>query len=932
MSQQIFRLAMLTVLMMASQSLWHRKTIAQTQTLSTTNPRNPIDSIDIRFSNTTVDESPHFQKHIIPLLGKLGCNGRACHGSFQGRGGFQLSLFGYDFASDHSAMLDPDAGRIDLDDVDESLILAKPLDSNTHEGGQRFQAGSWQHNVLKTWITNGAIYDSTQPKILAKLDVQPAEIDFAKSDENASLRVVAHWQDGTAEDVTILCRFQSNDDSIATVSKEGSVVAHQSGDTHIVVSYDNAVIPVPVILPFRSETQIRPTTSNHPVDQLVDQKLRKLNIQASNLCSDAEFIRRVSLDITGILPSADQVKVFLSNTNSRKRENLIDELLNSDGYAAWWATRFSDWTGNSDEQLTNVLPIRNAATRLWYEWLRNRISQNVPYDNIVEGIVAAQSRNHDESYAEYCEEMTQACQPGQESRFASREGMPLYWARRNFQTPEDRAIGFSYTFLGVRIECAQCHKHPFDKWSKNDFEQFAKLFSPIRVNQNQVAADASLERKRLISELTGNKKLRGNELRKVLYDAAKQKKTIPFGELLVNVRTLTEKQKRAIEAAKNSGRQVKAPTIPSGKILGVASEIKLDHDPRTELMQWLRDSQNPYFSKAIVNRVWSNYFGIGIVNPTDDMNLANPPSNGPLMEYLANGFIKNKFDLKWLHRTITTSDTYQRSVHTNASNVIDHKNFARHVPRRLPAEVIFDAITLVTSSDEQATKIRNEVSTMAIADGKPKRRNQQEFALEVFGQSNRESNCDCDRSDSPSLLQSVYLRNDADIHERLTDNQGWVTQVCKEIGIEPPARSNDIRKQSEYKRADSIRKQVLTQLERFHQSTGAQQERMRKQFETGFNRTAERIEALGYQMPPLSELLENPSTWPTLVQTLPKVANPNDIRLLVNQGYLRTLSRYPDDHEERAAIEYIHDSETTSEGVTSLIWVLMNTKEFIVTH
>ncbi len=891
-----------------------------------------IPPINTRFAELPESESPDFQKHIIPLLGKLGCNGRACHGSFQGRGGFQLSLFGYDFRADHAAMLDDSTGRIDLQDPDESLVLAKPLDGDFHEGGKRFEKDSWQHHVLRTWIQQGASNDSKEPKQLEQLEVQPHEIEFTDSTREVNLRVFAHWEDGSVEDVTILCRFKSNDDSIATVTDNGIVSDGTAGDTHVVVSYDNAVIPIPIIKPFGSKQKFKSTTSNHPIDQLVDQKLRKLNIEASGTCSDAEFIRRVSLDISGVLPSPKAVEEFLSNSDPRKREQLIDKLLQSDGYAAWWATRFSDWTGNSDEQLNNVLPVRNVATKMWFEWLRVRLENNVPYDKIVEGIVNAQSRNTDESYLEYCKEMTESCKPGQASRFAEREGMPLYWARRNFQTPEDRAIGFSYTFLGVRIECAQCHKHPFDRWSKDDFEQFSKLFTPIRVNQNLVAQDAKKERDALLAAITGDEKLRGADLRRALYTAAKNGETVPFGELLVNVRQISDKQKSAIELAKKQGRKAYTPALPSGKILGQNSNISLDHDPRNELMEWLRDPSNPYFAKAIVNRVWSNYFGIGLVDPTDDMNLANPPSNGPLMDYLAAEFIKNQFDLKWLHRKITTSNTYQRSVEPNETNRLDQKNFARHVPRRLPAEVIYDAVMLATGSDAKASLMREEVSEMAIADGKPKRRNQQDFALEVFGQSIRESNCDCDRSDSPSLLQSVYLRNDSEMHQRIMDSSGWVTQACKEIGIDGPLQLSDAQYRTAFNRANAIRKQVVNQMLRFQGASDQQQLKMRKTITSELSRASIKVESLGFQMPPINRLLSGRQKWEILEPLPSKTANQEDLKNLVEQAYLRTLSRYPDTDEVEISVDYIEQSETPADGVASLLWALVNTKEFIITH
>ena len=581
-----------------------------------------------RYANEETDEVPDFQKHIVPLLGRLGCNGRACHGSFQGRGGFQLSLFGYDFSADHAALLDEASGRVDTDDVSESLMLAKPSDADMHEGGKRFEKGSWQHHVLKRWVESGAAYDSKSQRQLQRLDVSPAEILFTKEGEAVNLTAIAHWQDGSSEDVTEICRFSSNDDAVAQIDKTGHIQAGDQGDTHVIVYYDNAVVPIPVVRPIGAPLSSSAAEPTHTVDRLVKQKLDKLGIIASGVCTDSEFIRRTSLDITGILPGAEDVREFLADQSPKKRQRLIDRLLESPGYAAWWATRFSDWTGNSDEQLTNVLPMRNVATRLWYEWLRVRLQGNMPYDEIVEGIVTAKNRQPDEDYIDYCKAMTAACKPGGESLFAERDGLPLYWGRRNFLKPEERAIGFAYTFLGVRIECAQCHKHPFDKWSKNDFESFAKLFSPIRFSATLVSSDAKQDRQQLLDALTNGEKLRGGDLRRAVQKGAQQGKTVPFGELIFNDSNL-QRSRKAQKLAKQKGRKPPAIKIPSGKILGEEEAIQLDSDPRDALMAWLRSAENPYFAKAIVNRVWSNYFGDGIVNPTDDMNLANPPVNAP---------------------------------------------------------------------------------------------------------------------------------------------------------------------------------------------------------------------------------------------------------------------------------------------------------------
>ncbi|MGB7343123.1 MAG: DUF1549 and DUF1553 domain-containing protein [Pirellulaceae bacterium] len=887
-----------------------------------------------RFANSDTDAVPDFQKHVVPLLGRLGCNGRACHGSFQGRGDFQLSLFGYDFSGDHKAMLDESTGRVDIDDVDESLILAKPSDADLHEGGKRFDTGTWQHHVLRRWVQSGAKLDRAKPLKLQRLEIQPSELQFKTDNDEVQLKAIAHWEDGTYEDVTDICRFSSNDDSIAEVDENGHVNSGDQGDTHLVVFYDNAVVPVPVLRPVATPLQTVNATTT--IDKLIEQKLNKLGVQPSEICSDSEFIRRVSFDITGILPTGERVREFLTDKSPGKRQALVEELLESPGYSAWWATRFSDWTGNSEEQLNNALPVRGVGTKIWHEWLRVRLEANVPYDKIIEGIVEANNREEGESYLDYCKEMTQACMPGNEVIFAKREGMPLFWARRNFAKPEERAIGFAYTFLGVRIECAQCHKHPFDQWSKDDFDQFAKLFAPMRYNQNAVATDAKKDRQTLMDELTGGKKLNNGDLRKAVYQAAKDGKVVPFGELLVNTRSVSDKVMKQRAAAKKKGREVAPLNIPKGTILG-GEPLELSEDPRPALMQWLRDKDNPYFAKAIVNRVWSNYFGIGIVNPTDDMNLANPPSNAPLLDHLATDLIAHDFDLKWLHREIASSDAYQRSANTNETNKMDRINFSHHMPRRLPAEVVHDSVILATGSDTKSEKIRDIVDAMAIADGKSKQRNNQDYALSVFGQSIRESNCDCDRSDSPSLLQTIYLRNDREIHERLADKDGWVAQACKSLGVPGPRSKADPRQMANEKAALAMRKQMVLRIEGIKKMPEDRQKRNLPLIEKQYAKAKAKFKGYGYAMPTLDALVENPRAW--LKEDLQPASSDDasgletkTMQSLVEEVYLRTLSRFPDQDETKVSVEFIEGSETAADGIQSLLWALVNTKEFIITH
>lgn len=354
------------------------------------------ESVIVRFAKVDVaGETPDFKQHVVPLLGKLGCNGRACHGSFQGRGGFRLSLFGYDFDADHDEIY----GRVDPEVPSDSLFLQKALMQVQHEGGQRVKEGTWEHQLLRRWIESGSSGQVAEPAILTKLEVTPNEILFSADDQKQQLKAVAIWSDGSTEDVTALCRFQTNDDQIADITEDGLVQSGLSGDTHVVAFYDSAVVPIPVIRPVSDQFGDRYPATQTPtkIDELVVQKLRKVGIVQSDLCTDAEFLRRVSLDVTGTLPTSKEVREFLADSSTDKRSRKIDELLERPGYVAWWTTRLCDFTGNSDDKLNNVTPVRPEASKQWYAWIEKRVRENMPYDDIVEGIVMAVSRDPGES-------------------------------------------------------------------------------------------------------------------------------------------------------------------------------------------------------------------------------------------------------------------------------------------------------------------------------------------------------------------------------------------------------------------------------------------------------------------------------------------------------------------------------------------------------
>ena len=863
-----------------------------------------------------IDRKPDFRRHVVPLLGRLGCNGRACHGSFQGQGGFMLSLFGYDFQADHANLMGGDEPRTNPADPASSLILTKPLEEEPHEGGKRFDRGSWQHRVLLEWIAQGAEPAAADNAAFERLEVEPREILATKPGETWRLKAVAVWSDGTREDVTPLCRFQSNDDQVATIDETGLVTSAGPGDTHVVAFYDNGVVPVPVLHPVSDRLGSRYPAVPTPmrIDELVVGKLRKLGIVPSDLCTDAEFLRRVSLDLTGTLPTAAEVEAFLGDARPDKRDRKIDELLDSPGYAAWWATKFCDWTGNNlDRNQNNGPDTRPVATAAWYEWLRSRIAANVPYDEIVEGIVLARSRLDDESYADYCERMSDYQQADFAKAFAEQPYLPYFWSRRGFQTPQERALGFAYTFLGVRIQCAECHKHPFDQWTKDDFARFQNFFLRVRHGEMPAAKD---EITAMIEKLGVDPKLRGNDRDKALVALLKEGSTVPYRETFV----VAPAKPAPARPAKGKEKPRKPEKLVAGRtatVLG-GDEHRIDalEDPREVLMDWMRDEENPYFTRAIVNRVWAAYFNVGIVEPPDDLSLANPPSNEPLLEHLAAEFRRHDFDLKWLHREIVTSRTYQAGWRTNDTNRLDERNFSRAVPRRIPAEVTLDAIRMATAAAAAACTMAASSGGRAVADASAVGWGQSgKYALAVFGRSTRESNCDCDRSLEPSLLQTVFLQIDRDMLAQIDRRGGWVEAVSRPF--EAATVEATRAAVGKARNAERLALQAEQRLQKL-KDRGASEKAIAAA-EAAL--AAARRNAPGDQPPAVSPAA-SPAAEPA----------PADVARIVRQAYLRTLSRPPSEAEASRAASYFSETASVREAARDLLWALLNTKEFVVNH
>ena len=875
---------------------------------------SPLSSVDQRFKSAAVSETPDFQRHVVPLMSRLGCNGRACHGSFQGRGGFQLSLFGYDFAVDHKALFDEESPRVNVETPDESLIISKPTDDYAHEGGKRYEKGGWEYNVIHKWIAGGAEFEAASISKLLDVEITPNELQFSKPGQTVQLKVVAVWEDGSREDVTPLVRYYTNDDLIADVDENGLVTSGESkGDTHVVISYDKAVVPIPVLRPLTNLVGKKYPKVETPtrVDELVVEKLRKLGIVPSELGSDAEFLRRVSLDISGTLPTATETADFLNDKSPNKRAQKVEALLNSPGYASWWATKLSDFTGNNDQQLVNTSPIRTGPGEIWFKWIEQRVAQNIPYDELAEGIILGTSMESGQSYDEFCKEMT-SLHSNNELDVSGMKTMPYYWARREFRLPPERAISFAYAFMGIRIQCAQCHKHPFDVWSKQDFAEFSNFFTGVRLANTPPGRDDRDQYNKMISDL-GLEGLRGGDLRRRLTNEIRKGSVVPFPVVH------TYPGRKVDENGRANGEMVTEATILGDTTI----TFERGDDLRVPLMEWLRGPENPYFARAFVNRVWANYFGRGIVDPPDDLSPANAPSNKALLDYLTKGFIENDFDMKWVHREIVMSRTYQITWVSNDTNAQDKTNFSHQLPRRLPAEVMVDALRLATSSDTEATRMHHEMAGRSIAIATSSERYLQggtaeAFPLMVFGRSTRESNCECDRSADATLLQTVFLQNDEVVYDLMNRrNTGWLDQVAKNYDVPFTARATQPNRRPENyeelmqtldKRIENLKKTVKTNPSRKEALANAL--------------TARRRNISQFGLP--DYLKEQQAADATLSQEQKEE--------IVQQAYLRTLTRYPNETELARSIEFIDNSNDKINGVRGLLWALVNTKEFILNH
>src|SRR4051812_18270367 len=434
-------------------------------------------------------EKVDFERHVMGLFSKAGCNNGSCHGSFQGKNGFRLSLFGFDPDKDYAALTrDIQGRRIDLISPDDSLLLRKAAGLIPHEGGARFAKDSWQYQVFREWIRQGAPRTKGSGEIV-DITVTPKEYIFVKTGKATKLKVTAKFADGSNEDITPFCDFRVQDDGVARVSPNGDVTGVRPGDSGLAVLYRGKVAAARLMVPTDSAAPTFPTPVNF-VDREVYAKLKLLNVQPSESANDLEFLRRITIDVTGALPTPDEVRSFLADDSKDKRTKKIDELLKSPRHSALWATKLSDITGNNTQALEQPADMQLKRSQMWHDWLRVRIERNEPYDQIVKGMLTATSRDGQspEKWLEQTKKIEEESAKFDTTEYVKRDTLDLFWRRLGAVPTNEWGEKVAAAFLGVRLECAQCHKHPYDRWTQADYRAFANLFATVQFNRNQFSS------------------------------------------------------------------------------------------------------------------------------------------------------------------------------------------------------------------------------------------------------------------------------------------------------------------------------------------------------------------------------------------------------------------------------------------------------------
>ncbi len=651
-----------------------------------------------QLDSETEASTPLFLKDIAPILDKMGCSAGLCHGKFGGQGGLNLSLLTLNPESDYEPIVHHSRGRrINLIDPEQSLLFLKPTGQIPHEGGMRFEPTSDEADTILQWISAGAPFSPDEPR-LEKLEIEPNETTFSAVGETKQLKVLAYFTDGSTKDVTHQVVYESKDEPVATVTESGMVTSIRWGGTAILARFLGVVSSSFLTVPREDDGQPYPDiTTNNFIDDFVAAKLKKLNVRPSELSSDAEFIRRVYLDTVGKLPTSDEVKEFLDESKPDKRARLIDTLMDTNEWVNLRTLKMADMLRVHPRRLGNGEFGDRGAT-LFHEFIHDSVNENKPYDQFVNQILTATGSTY---------------QYGPTNYF------------RIEREPAGRAETTAQVFLGIRLSCARCHKHPFDEWTTDDYWNFAAF--------------------------TGKVGIRGGELyqEQVVFNN-------PTGRVIN-------------QSVQGNRGQVAQPTFLGGDTLPEAYREKaIQH-----LADWMTADSNPYFAKATVNRLWSYYFGRGIVDPVDDMRATTPPSVEGLLEALAEEFVRSEFDTKHIIKLIMNSRTYQLSAAPNETNELDDRFFSRFMPRPLMAQILLDVLNDVTGSTEKYGRYPEGMRAVEVPLPVSSR------FLNLFGRSDREFLGNLDPLLEPTLTQALHIINSPYVNGKLRNRNGTITKLLE---------------------------------------------------------------------------------------------------------------------------------------------------------
>lgn len=656
-------------------------------TITATNDKGLTGKLDLVVERFETPQPINFPNEIVPLFTKHGCNGGGCHGKSEGQNGFKLSLLGFEPTEDFEYLVKESRGRRLFPAAPEhSLLLRKGAGDLPHGGGARFEHDSWDYKAIVRWMEQGMPYGSPDDPILEKISVFP-DSRIVDPGGKQQLAVTAYYSDGSVRDITGIATYESNQKEMGEVDQNGLVTMStgETGDMAVMIRYQEQVSVFQATIPLGIPIESFPIAKN-VIDEKVFAKLKTLGLPTSEICDDSTFLRRTSLDIAGRLPTLEETDKYLNSDNPNKRSEWIDSLLSTTDYAEFFANKWSSILRNKRKADTYT-----RGTQAFHEWIRQSFHNNKPYNQFVSELVTARGEiSHNPATAWF----------------------------RNVTDQKERLQDTAQVLLGVRLQCAECHHHPYEKWSQQDYYGFSAFFSRI----------------------------------------GKKKTDMPGEEAVFhNVGLATAKHPK-------TGQNIK-PTPLGGDELDILAE----DDPRDDLASWITDEKNPFFAPMLVNRYWKHFFNRAIVEPEDDMRVTNPPTNPELLQALSNQFVSTGYDIKDLIRTICNSTTYQLSAIPNEHNAGDRQNYSRYYPKRLPAEVLLDSIDRMTGSPTSFAGQLPGTRAVALPDDSY---NSSSYFLTVFGRPEMDSACECERAQGASLAQTLHLLNSKNIQDKLSGAGG----------------------------------------------------------------------------------------------------------------------------------------------------------------